>query len=156
MASLCMSGMNLRTSSFNGAAIQSKTRQVCAPVKQVIEAAKVVEGIVVSASSAKTVSVKVNSSSPHPLYKKRVVTSKKFSVHDEESQCAVGDRVRIEPLGRSSKTFFLGVEDGCEDNCDALSIQTAEQLRCCLFRASGFLVSVENFTSVVACDVLNG
>lgn len=52
-------------------------------------------GMVVSDAPEKTVSVSVETLVRHPLYKKRVRSSKKFLVHDEQNEAQVGDTVRI-------------------------------------------------------------
>ena len=52
-------------------------------------------GYVVSDKMEKTVVVRVDTLSPHPLYKKRVRKSTKFMVHDEENEAQTGDFVRI-------------------------------------------------------------
>jgi len=60
-------------------------------------------GIVVSDKMQKTVVVKVDRMAKHPLYGKAVLRSKKFMAHDEEFNCRIGDKVRIEetrPLSR--------------------------------------------------------
>lgn len=53
-------------------------------------------GVVTSNKMQKTVVVTVERQSLHPLYMRVVRSSKNFLVHDEKSQCQVGDRVRIE------------------------------------------------------------
>jgi len=40
----------------------------------------------------------------HPIYKKRIKRSKKFTAHDEQNQCNIGDIVRIEETRPLSKT----------------------------------------------------
>ena len=51
-------------------------------------------GFVVSNRMAKTVVVKVERRTQHPLYGKVVIRSNKFKAHDEQN-CDVGDRVEI-------------------------------------------------------------
>ena len=53
------------------------------------------EGVVVSDKMDKTILVAVSSKVKHPIYKKYVVQTKKFSAHDESNQCGIGDTVRI-------------------------------------------------------------
>lgn len=63
-------------------------------------------GLVVSDKMNKTVVVAVESRAPHPKYRKVMVRTKRYKVHDEENQCAVGDRVRIQetrPLSRTKR-----------------------------------------------------
>jgi SSU ribosomal protein S17P len=51
-------------------------------------------GFVVSAKAKKTVTVKVERLTMHPIYKKFVRRRSKFLAHDELG-CQVGDKVRI-------------------------------------------------------------
>ncbi|HIR48957.1 MAG TPA: 30S ribosomal protein S17 [Candidatus Faecimonas gallistercoris] len=66
-------------------------------------------GKVVSASNDKTISVLVETHKNHPLYHKRVKSSKKYCVHDEKNIAKVGDTVRIAATRPMSKTkhFYL-------------------------------------------------
>jgi len=52
-------------------------------------------GVVVSTKMEKTVVVLVTSFSSHPLYKKKVASSKRFYAHCEDSNLQDGDTVRI-------------------------------------------------------------
>ncbi|MBQ3436316.1 MAG: 30S ribosomal protein S17 [Bacilli bacterium] len=66
-------------------------------------------GKVVSASNNKTITVLVETYKTHPLYHKRVKSSKKYSVHDETNKAKVGDTVRIvstRPISKTKK-FYL-------------------------------------------------
>lgn len=63
-------------------------------------------GLVVSDKMDKTVVVAVESRAPHPKYLKVMVRTKRYKVHDENNQCKVGDRVRIQetrPLSRTKR-----------------------------------------------------
>ena len=63
-------------------------------------------GLVVSDKMQKTVVVTVENRSPHPKYGKIVVRTRRYKAHDEENQCRVGDRVRIQetrPLSRTKR-----------------------------------------------------
>ncbi|MEK9660729.1 MAG: 30S ribosomal protein S17 [Alphaproteobacteria bacterium] len=65
---------------------------------------RVMIGTVVSDKMDKTVVVRVDRRVNHPLYKKIITRSKKFSAHDEENTYRVGDQVRIRecrPLSRN-------------------------------------------------------
>ncbi|MGH9343287.1 MAG: 30S ribosomal protein S17 [Terriglobia bacterium] len=53
-------------------------------------------GKVTGAKMQKTVVVTVDRQITHPLYKRVVRRSQKFLVHDEKSECSVGDWVRIQ------------------------------------------------------------
>ncbi|MGD9579748.1 MAG: 30S ribosomal protein S17 [Vampirovibrionia bacterium] len=52
-------------------------------------------GIVVSNKMDKTVVVNVEDHKAHPIYKKIIVSTKKYKAHDESNQCNEGDKVRI-------------------------------------------------------------
>ena len=66
-------------------------------------------GKVVSATNNKTITVLVETYKKHPLYHKRVKSSKKYCVHDETNKAKVGDVVRIVETRPLSKTkhFYL-------------------------------------------------
>ncbi len=64
-------------------------------------------GTVVSAKNNKTITVKVETYKKHPLYKKRVKSSKKYAVHDESNKAKVGDTVRIVETKPISKTKYF-------------------------------------------------
>ena len=69
-------------------------------------------GVVVSDKMQKTVVVAVENRAPHPKYRKIMVRTKRYKVHDEENQCKVGDRVRIQetrPLSRTKRWTVVGV-----------------------------------------------
>ena len=66
-------------------------------------------GKVVSSVNNKTITVLVETYKKHPLYGKRVKSSKKYAVHDETNKAKVGDIVRIvetRPLSKT-KRFYL-------------------------------------------------
>jgi small subunit ribosomal protein S17 len=66
---------------------------------------KVREGLVVSNKMEKTVVVKIERRTPHPLYGKVVIRSNKFKAHDEIG-CDEGDLVEImetRPLSRDKR-----------------------------------------------------
>ena len=66
-------------------------------------------GKVVSSINNKTITVLVETYKKHPLYGKRVKSSKKYAVHDETNKAKVGDVVRIVETKPISKTkrFYL-------------------------------------------------
>ncbi|MEL6221846.1 MAG: 30S ribosomal protein S17 [Cyanobacteria bacterium J06626_14] len=69
-------------------------------------------GLVVSDKMEKTVVVAIESRSPHPKYRKVMVRTKRYKVHDEENKCVVGDRVRIQetrPLSRTKRWAVVEV-----------------------------------------------
>lgn len=65
---------------------------------------RILQGVVVSDKTDKTVTVSVERKFLHPLYKKTVRTSKKYAAHDENNQFKTGDTVRIEESKPISKT----------------------------------------------------
>ena len=63
-------------------------------------------GKVVSDKGQKTIIVNVETYKTHPLYKKRVVSSKNYAAHDEKNEAKIGDTVRIvetRPLSRTKR-----------------------------------------------------
>lgn len=52
-------------------------------------------GLVVSNKMDKTVVVSIESYKPHPIYKKFIVSTKKYKAHDENNECNEGDKVKI-------------------------------------------------------------
>ena len=52
----------------------------------------------------KTVVVRVERRVMHPVYKKFIRRSKKYSAHDETNSCKVGDIVRIQECAPISKS----------------------------------------------------
>ena len=61
-------------------------------------------GLVVSNKMEKTIVVAVENRVPHPKYRKIVVKTNKYKVHDPENKCQEGDRVRIRQTRPLSKT----------------------------------------------------
>jgi small subunit ribosomal protein S17 len=69
-------------------------------------------GVVVSRSGNKTIVVRVETREPHPFYGKVVRKLRKFHVHDEKNEAAVGNTVRIvecRPLSRLKRWRLLEV-----------------------------------------------
>lgn len=56
---------------------------------------RTIKGIVLS-SKPKTITVIVNTKKQHPIYKKRIKSSKKYYAHDEKNLAKVNDNVIIE------------------------------------------------------------
>ncbi len=71
---------------------------------------KVFAGIVVSTKMNKTIVVEVERKYLHPLYKKQVISHKKYHVHDEKQEAKVGDAVRIIETRPISKTKFYRLQ----------------------------------------------
>ncbi len=70
---------------------------------------KIFTGTVVSDKNEKTITVLVTTYKKHPLYGKRVISSKKFRAHDEKNEAKTGDVVKItecRPLS-ATKRFRL-------------------------------------------------
>lgn len=65
---------------------------------------RILQGTVESAANDKTVSVRVERTFRHPLYKKTVRKSTKYSAHDENNVYKVGDKVKIQECRPLSKT----------------------------------------------------
>ncbi len=65
---------------------------------------RILQGVVVSDKMDKTVVVKVERRVMHPIYKKFIRRSKKYSAHDELNQFKIGDVVRIRECRPLSKT----------------------------------------------------
>ncbi len=65
---------------------------------------RILQGVVVSDAMDKTVVVRVERRVMHPVYKKFIRRSKKYSAHDETNSCKVGDSVRIQECAPISKT----------------------------------------------------
>ena len=61
-------------------------------------------GKVVSSANDKTITVAVESYRNHPLYHKRVKSTKKYTVHDEDNKAKVGDTVKAVSCRPLSKT----------------------------------------------------
>ena len=61
-------------------------------------------GRVVSDKMDKTITVLVERSVAHPIYKKYVKRSTKLHVHDENNDCNIGDVVRVASSRPLSKT----------------------------------------------------
>ena len=65
---------------------------------------RILQGVVVSDKTDKTVVVKVERRFTHPVLKKTVRRTKNYQAHDETNQYKVGDVVSIEESRPISKT----------------------------------------------------
>ncbi len=65
---------------------------------------RILEGVVVSDKTDKTITVSVERKFLHPLYQKTVRTSKKYAAHDADNKFKVGDTVKIQESKPISKT----------------------------------------------------
>ena len=69
-------------------------------------------GVVVSDKNDKTIVVRVETLVKHPLLKKYVRRRKKFTAHDPENLCHVGDVVKIveyRPLSRNKRWHLVSL-----------------------------------------------
>ena len=67
---------------------------------------KQLEGLVVSDKMAKSIVVRVERRTRHPLYGKVIRSSKRYQAHDPENSAQSGDRVRIiecKPISKNKK-----------------------------------------------------
>ena len=64
---------------------------------------RILTGKVTSNKSDKTITVTVERKIMHPMYKKFVTKSKKFSAHDSENKFKIGDIVNIRECNPISK-----------------------------------------------------
>ena len=69
------------------------------------------QGLVGSDKGDKTVVVNVERRITHPVYKKIIRRSKKFSAHDESNSCKTGQTVKIRECAPKSKTKTWEVVD---------------------------------------------
>jgi small subunit ribosomal protein S17 len=70
------------------------------------EQRKVLVGRVISDKMDKTVVVRVERLTRHPLYGKVIRHHKRYKVHDEENACRVGDLVRMiesQPISKEKR-----------------------------------------------------
>ena len=73
---------------------------------------KVRTGVVVSDRMEKTITVKVEMTSHHPIYSRTIKSFTKFKVHDEKNEAKVGDVVKIaetRPLSRTKRWRLVEV-----------------------------------------------
>jgi small subunit ribosomal protein S17 len=71
---------------------------------------RVLQGVVVSDKQDKTVVVKVERRYVHPLYKKSVLSHKKYAAHDENNSFKAGDIVSIQesrPISKSKNWVVI-------------------------------------------------
>ncbi|BBE71691.1 30S ribosomal protein S17 [Oharaeibacter diazotrophicus] len=72
---------------------------------------RILQGVVVSDKTDKTVVVKVERRFTHPVLKKTVRRTKQYQAHDETNQFKVGDVVSIEesrPISKTKRWIVLG------------------------------------------------
>lgn len=69
-------------------------------------------GVVISDKNDKTIVVRVETLVKHPLLKKYVRRRKKFTAHDPENSCGIGDKVRIveyRPMSRNKRWHLVNI-----------------------------------------------
>ena len=79
---------------------------------------RVLQGVVVSDKSDKSVVVRVDRRFTHPLFKKTVRRSKRYHAHDANNEFKVGDRVSIQegrPISRTKRWYVIGSETATAD-----------------------------------------
>lgn len=60
-------------------------------------------GTVVKDGTDKTIAVRIDRTTSHPIYKRIVRRSNKVTVHDEKNGAKLGDKVRIQEVSPMSK-----------------------------------------------------
>jgi small subunit ribosomal protein S17 len=76
--------------------------------------ARTVTGRVVSNKMDKTITVLVERRVKHPVYGKYMTRSSKIHAHDENNQCAIGDKVIVtmsRPISKSKSWNLLSIEE---------------------------------------------
>ncbi len=69
-------------------------------------------GFVVSDKNDKTIVVRVETLVKHPLLKKYIRRRSKFTAHDPNNECGVGDKVQIveyRPLSRNKRWHLVSI-----------------------------------------------
>ena len=75
---------------------------------------RLLQGVVVSDKTDKTIVVKVERRFTHPLYKKTVRRSKRYQAHDEDNRYRIGDLVSIEeskPISKTKRWVVIDAEN---------------------------------------------
>ena len=65
---------------------------------------RILQGTVVSNKADKTIVVRVENNIKHPVYKKYITRSKRYSAHDPLNTAEIGDSVKIIECSPISKT----------------------------------------------------
>ena len=71
---------------------------------------RILRGVVTSDKADKTITVRVNRKVMHPVYKKYINRSKKYSVHDEGNKYKIGQPVSIQenkPISKTKKWIVI-------------------------------------------------
>lgn len=88
---------------------------------------RILEGEVVSNKTDKTVTVSVERRFMHPVYKKYVKRTDKYTAHDAQNKCQVGERIQIIECRPISKTKRWTLVDGTEGNAAPAADAKAEK-----------------------------
>ncbi len=64
---------------------------------------RILQGIVTSNANQKTITVSIERRFTHPILKKTIRKSKKYTAHDDGNICNIGDMVRIQECAPKSK-----------------------------------------------------
>jgi len=73
---------------------------------------KIRTGKVVSDKMDKTITVSIEDSVKHPLYKKVIKRTYKLKAHDEKNECKTGDKVKVmetRPLSKDKRWRLVGI-----------------------------------------------
>ena len=76
---------------------------------EVVKIPRTIRGEVISVSSNKTATLRVDRRVKHPIYGKYIKRSSKFHIHDENNECQVGDlasAIECRPISKT-KSFRL-------------------------------------------------
>ena len=65
---------------------------------------RILQGVVTSNKNDQTITVQVERKFTHPIMKKTIRKTKKYTAHDENNSVLVGDLVRIQECAPKSKT----------------------------------------------------
>ena len=71
---------------------------------------RTLQGTVVSDKADKTVTILVTRRFKHSAYKKYVTTTKKYTAHDQDNSCKIGDVVSItenKPISKTKKWLVV-------------------------------------------------
>lgn len=78
---------------------------------------RVLTGLVVSDKNDKTIVVRVETLVKHPVLKKFVRRRKKFTAHDPNNECGMGDKVKIveyRPMSRNKRWHLVSILEKAE------------------------------------------
>ena len=89
----------------------SENTETTPAAEQRPNARKVREGIVASTAGDKTAVVVITERVRHPRYFKTVQRTKRLHAHDQNNECRVGDRVRIQETRPLSKLKRCKLKD---------------------------------------------